>query len=145
MARPVMTSLTAAAATTPTRSTASATWWSKDSTKASTRVLASVGYVLPDYVEVLTLVGLGDISAIGNAANNILGGNDGRNTLAGGFGDDELFGNAGDDILDGGAGSDRLEGGTGNDSYVIDSLGDRLFEAAGEGVDLVESSVSLTL
>jgi trimeric autotransporter adhesin len=52
---------------------------------------------------------------------------------------------AGNDLLDGGTGADRLLGGVGNDTYVIDDLGDVVTEFAGEGVDIVQSSVDHTL
>ena len=53
-----------------------------------------------------------------------------------GFGrDDRLFGMAGDDTLDGGAGNDWMAGGAGNDTYLVDSLSDRIDEAAPDGQD----------
>jgi Ca2+-binding RTX toxin-like protein len=58
---------------------------------------------------------------------------------------DTLAGNAGDNVLDGGVGSDSMIGGRGNDIYIIDAAADVITEAAGNGTDLVKSSVSLTL
>ena len=58
---------------------------------------------------------------------------------------DTLVGLAGADTLNGGAGADSLVGGTGSDLYVIDNPGDVVLELAGEGVDLVQSSLSHTL
>ncbi|MEK8035033.1 calcium-binding protein, partial [Ideonella sp. DXS29W] len=49
------------------------------------------------------------------------------------------------DRLDGGLGADTLTGANGNDTYVVDSIGDKTIELAGEGLDLVESSISWTL
>jgi Ca2+-binding RTX toxin-like protein len=75
-------------------------------------------------------------------------------TVAGGNGDDVIWtsggndclsGEAGNDTLDGGWGRDLMAGGHGNDAYVIDSLGDTAFEAAGEGDDTVQSYVSYAL
>jgi Ca2+-binding RTX toxin-like protein len=64
-----------------------------------------------------------------------LAGNDGDNWLHGNVGNDVLNGGAGNDTLIGGGGNDTLIGGTGNDQYVIDGVGDRIVEHAGEGLD----------
>ncbi|RZU02313.1 calcium-binding protein [Rivibacter subsaxonicus] len=48
--------------------------------------------------------------------------------------------------IDGGAGNDTMHGGTGNDTYVVDSVGDVVFEAAqNTSVDTIESSVDWAL
>lgn len=104
-----------------------------------------------------------DDTITGNALNNVingLAGNDtiragnGADTLDGGSGDDALYGEAGDDILSGGQGNDLLDGGTGtdqmaggagDDTYVVDDAGDVVTEAAGEGADLVRSSISYVM
>jgi len=98
-------------------------------------------------------------NALDNAING-LAGNDtiragnGADTLDGGSGDDALYGEAGDDILSGGQGNDLLDGGTGademaggagDDIYVVDDAGDVVTEAAGEGTDLVRSSISYVM
>ena len=46
---------------------------------------------------------------------------------------------------DGGAGNDAMSGGSGNDTYVVDAAGDTVTEAASEGTDTVQASVSHTL
>lgn len=99
-------------------------------------VQSSVTHALSAEVENLTLTGTAAINGTGNALANILTGNSGVNTLTGGEGDDRL---------DGKAGADRLNGGLGNDTYVVDNTGDVVTEGAGQGIDAVESSVTLTL
>lgn len=66
-------------------------------------------------------------------------------SLDGGAGNDFLTGGAFDDTLIGGTGNDTLSGRSGNDIYWIDSAGDSIVELAGEGSDVVITSVSYTL
>ncbi|WP_318248052.1 hypothetical protein [Novosphingobium huizhouense] len=118
-------------------------------------VVLRTSYVLTAaFIENVTLAGSANINATGNAGNNRLVGNagvntlsglDGNDTLEGGAGADVLLGGAGDDRLDGGTGRDAMSGGAGNDTYVVDSLGDVVTEAAGEGVDVVTARISYTL
>ena len=117
-------------------------------------VQASISYALGDNVENLTLLGslalngtgnvLGN-TLIGNTAMNELSGGDGNDILQGLAGDDSLQGGIGNDALDGGIGADSMSGGVGNDNYVVDDLGDVLFENLNEGTDSVSSSITLTL
>lgn len=74
----------------------------------------------------LVQLGVGHLSAWGNARGNALTGNSGDNrlygnggsdTLAGGLGGDRLFGGAGGDVLAGGQGDDLLRGGGGADRF----------------------------
>ncbi len=89
-------------------------------------VISSVDHTLAANVEHLVLTGAA-VSGTGNVLSNSLTGN--------------ALGNS----LDGGAGVDTLVGGLGNDTYFVDALGDVVIENAGEGTDLVISSVDHTL
>jgi Ca2+-binding RTX toxin-like protein len=100
------------------------------------RVNSSATFTLGDNVEWLTLSGIAAINGTGNSLDNILFGNAGANTLIGG---------GGDDTLNGAPGSDTLVGGTGNDTYSVDNVLDVVTELAGEGMDIVLSTVSFAL
>lgn len=85
---------------------------------------ALASYALGGGVEILTYVGSGNFSGVGDGLDN---------TIAGG---------AGADTLDGGAGTDTLIGGTGNDVYIVDAVDDVVVENAGEGVDEVRTALA---
>ncbi|MFV0665969.1 carbohydrate-binding domain-containing protein [Denitromonas sp.] len=91
------------------------------------QVKSTVSYSLSQHIEDLHLLGTADIDATGNEGNN------------------NLLGNAGANRLDGGVGGDFMAGFAGDDTYVVDSLGDVLYERPDEGVDTVESSISYRL
>jgi Ca2+-binding RTX toxin-like protein len=92
-------------------------------------VVTPVSYLLQAGLENLTLSGIANATATGNASDNVLRGNVGRNTL------------------DGGIGGDIMYGGAGNDTYIVDNMGDRAIEVEFDdtdpgGVDLVKSFLS---
>ncbi|MFM6006269.1 MAG: bluetail domain-containing putative surface protein [Sphaerospermopsis kisseleviana] len=99
-------------------------------------VQSSIIHTLGANLENLTLTGTDNISGYGNELNNVITGNSGINYL-GGY--------AGNDTLNGGTGADSLLGGAGNDTYIIDNVGDYVWENANEGTDTVQSSVTYTL
>ena len=116
-------------------------------------------YILTNNVETLVYTGTGDFIGIGNALNNVIDGGAGNDTLSGGAGNDTLngaggndrllggggidvlVGGAGDDTLDGGAAGDTMTGGAGDDTYTVDAAADVIVEAAGEGEDMVRTSL----
>ncbi len=77
----------------------------------------------------------------GNRFANDIKGEDGDDRIDGKAGNDTLYGGSGNDVLIGGIGNDTLTGGQGDDTYDIDSLSDVIFEAAGEGVDLIRTAL----
>ena len=85
-------------------------------------------YTLTANVEALFYMGTDDFTGVGNDADNL---------MSGGDGDDDLTGGAGDDVVAGGWGADVMRGGTGNDTYLVEDETDQVIELAGEGVDLV--------
>ncbi len=87
-----------------------------------------------------TLVGIEDLT--GSKFADSLFGSDGDNSLIGGEGDDRLVGGLGNDTLNGGLGVDRMYGGLGDDIYIVRDATDYAYENAGEGTDLVQSSVT---
>ena len=94
-------------------------------------VMAGISYVLSEELENLTLTGTENINATGNRSDNVITGNSGNNILLGGDSTDQ-----------GADGIDVLIGGEGDDFYVLFDTGDRVIEAANEGVDSIWSFLS---
>ncbi|HTU11240.1 MAG TPA: calcium-binding protein [Allosphingosinicella sp.] len=132
------------------------------------RVYAGVSYTLAAAASVETLstdlnAGTASINLTGNglanniignaganllngaAGNDILDGKEGNDTLYGGADNDNLYGREGNDLLHGGAGANYLAGGQGDDQYVVESAGDFIEEAAGQGNDRLYASLSFAL
>ncbi|OEZ97248.1 bifunctional hemolysin/adenylate cyclase precursor [Duganella sp. HH101] len=132
-------------------------WFSGDSSKLDQVVFADGGTMTG-----VQLTSLGNV-ILGTSGNDLLSvpvgvfgidGLEGNDNLAGGQGDDSLFGNLGDDVLVGNAGNDTLDGGQGIDSmtgssgddiYIVDNVGDRVNEVAGDGSDVIRTSVTYSL
>ena len=81
----------------------------------------------------------------GSSHGDLLVGNNDFNTLSGRGGNDTLKGGGGADVLKGGSGIDTMKGNDGNDSFWVDNAADVVVEAAGEGIDNVNASVSYNL
>lgn len=99
-------------------------------------VYATVNWTLAENIEDLFLDTSAGRDATGNSTDNRLTGN---------AGSDVLSGLAGNDTLNGGAGRDVMYGGLQNDTYVVNMIGDRVVELAGQGTDLVLSSINFGL
>ncbi|WP_319568782.1 Calx-beta domain-containing protein [Cohaesibacter marisflavi] len=89
--------------------------------------------------------GAGNDTVKGGNGNDLVNGGNGQDRLFGGAGRDNLVGGLGADYLDGGSGADRMAGNQGNDTYIVDNVNDKVSEVAGQGVDLVKSSVTFSL
>jgi Ca2+-binding RTX toxin-like protein len=89
-------------------------------------VESAVSYSLGSNLEDLILVGAA-VTGVGNTASNSLTGSDASNWL------------------DGKVGADTMVGGKGDDVYVMDDVGDRVGEFAGEGIDEIRTSVTPAL
>jgi Ca2+-binding RTX toxin-like protein len=91
-------------------------------------VISSVDFSLAKLgsVEALTLLGTGNLKAVGNALGNT------------------IYGNDGDNVIDGGKGNDFMAGGKGDDTYYYDHPNDYAKELLNEGNDTIISSLPLS-
>ncbi len=90
-------------------------------------VYSSVNYILNANVEDLHLLEGFNIHGTGNGRDNV------------------VIGNSRDNIIDGVTGADTMFGGAGDDTYYVDNAGDTTVEYADEGVDMVQSRISIAL
>lgn len=100
-----------------------------------------------DHVEEFTVTGTSKNDTITTyGGNDIINGGAGNDTIRTGAGNDVIDGGDGNDILDGGVGNDKLFGGKGSDTYIVDSIGDIVFEPIlSTEIDTVEASITYTL
>lgn len=100
-----------------------------------------------DHVEEFTVTGTSKNDTITTyGGNDIINGGAGNDTIRTGAGNDVIDGGDGNDILDGGVGNDKLFGGKGSDTYIVDSIGDIVFELIlSTEIDTVEASITYTL
>jgi Ca2+-binding RTX toxin-like protein len=89
---------------------------------------------LANYIDLGTANALVPLTVHGGALNDTILG---HNVVV-----DTLYGGGGDDLIDGGGGDDLMYGGAGDDQYYVTGTGDQVFENAGEGVDMVATSLS---
>ena len=84
-----------------------------------------------------------DVTVTGSSGDNdILFDITGNATAFAGAGNDTIRSFGGDDFIDGGTGADIMTAGNGNDTYFVDNVGDVVIEQAGEGFDIVNTTLN---
>ena len=87
--------------------------------------------------------------AIGGSGHDKITGNTAANGLNGSSGNDTIVAGAGNDTLDGSLGVDSMNGEAGNDLYKVNAVTDKVIElltqAAGGGIDTIESEATYSL
>ncbi len=89
--------------------------------------------------------GEGNDKLFGGTGADQLNGGTGNDRMAGEADIDTLTGGNGNDYLDGGTGADIMRGGADNDIYIVDDAGDQTIELAGEGYDIVRTTLNWIL
>jgi Ca2+-binding RTX toxin-like protein len=84
-----------------------------------------------------------DDTIIGSSNANDIRGGAGSDRIEGNGGKDTLYGGAGNDTINGGDYHDVMVGGLGNDVYIVDQSIDTVTEKSGEGVDTIQTSISI--
>ena len=81
----------------------------------------------------------------GGSGDDVIYAGDADDLIVGGAGQDHFDAGGGNDILDGGVGADHMGGGAGDDIYLVDDLGDVIYENSNEGSDTAKASVNYTI
>ncbi len=115
-------------------------WFSSDDNYRLDRFKFSDGEILTT----VELVAEG-YRVYGTSGNDFRTGSTSNDKMYGYEGNDILKGSAGNDKLDGGVGADSMYGNVGNDVYVVDNIGDYVYEDPNEGIDTVQSSITYSL
>jgi Ca2+-binding RTX toxin-like protein len=94
------------------------------------------------------IMGAGNDSVTGNAADNVINGGAGNDTLIGGAGNDFVVGGNGNDLLVGGTGRDSLYGEADDDGFDLNSVTDISNwvidgGTGNDGVDLIQGVLQL--
>ena len=84
----------------------------------------------------------GNSTLNGSTKNDRIAGTAANENINGLSGNDTILAGAGNDVIDGGPGRDSMSGGPGDDIFVVEITGDLVVEAANQGIDTVQTSLS---